>query len=436
VIVGLVPLGACSSNDDEGSTVSGGRSGNGGAAGAAGVIGNSGASGAGASGASGASGAGAAGASGASGASGNAGSSSGGASGSGNVPACRGLPVADDGGGGSGPADSGADGSDSAGGSGGSGGSAGACTGASQEVERIDVDLLFLMDRSVSMGERIPSGQTRWEALRAAVEALAQAPSAANLQAGINFYSISGAANDTVDCNATSYAMPAVGIGPLSMTGANMVAAIQSRSPGGLTPILPAMEGAITYAKQWAQAHPERAAAIVLVSDSYPTQCSSDPTAVAAAAAAAYAGSPSIRTFIIGVGANTAARFNLENFARSGGTKTPFLVEDGDLTQTFVDTILNIAASNLACDFSIPPPPMGMNLNPERVQVIYTPAASGTPEEVPKVNSSGDCASSVNGGYYFDRPTNPTRIYVCPCTCSRFGAGRVDVRFGCRPQIG
>jgi hypothetical protein len=434
VIVSLVPLGACSSND-EGSTVSGGRSGNGGAgaAGAAGVIGNSGAAGAGAAGASGA---GAAGASGATGASGNAGSSSGGASGSGNVPACRGLPVADDGGGGSGPADSGVDGSDSGGGSGGSGGSAGACTGASQEVERIDVDLLFLMDRSISMGERIPSGQTRWDALRAAVERLAQAPEAANLQAGINFYSISGAANDAVDCNAASYAMPAVGIGPLSMTGANMVSAIQSRSPGGLTPILPAMEGAITYARGWAQAHPDRAAAIVLVSDSYPTQCSSDPTAVAAAATAAYSGSPSIRTFIIGVGANTGARFNLENFARSGGTKTPFLVEDGDLTQTFVDTILNIAASNLACDFSIPAPPNNMVLDPARVQVIYTPGSSGTPEEIPKVNNSGACGSSVNGGYYYDNPTRPTRIYVCPCTCSRFGAGRVDVRFGCRPQIG
>jgi hypothetical protein len=347
------------------------------------------------------------------------------------VTACRGLPVADAGGG-TGPVDGGADSSSS----GGSGGTGGACTGASQEVERIAVDLLFLMDRSVSMGERIPSGQTRWEALRAAVEQLAQAPSAQNLQAGINFYSISGAANNTVDCNAASYATPAVAIGPLSSTGAPMVAAIASRAPGGLTPILPAMEGAITYAKGWAQAHPDRAAAIVLVSDSYPTQCSNDPTAIAAAAAAAYAGSPSIRTFIIGVGADTGARFNLDNFARSGGTQTPFLVEDGNITESFVDTILNIAASNLACDFSIPPPPQGMTLNPDRVQVIYTPGSTGTPEEVPKVGSSADCGRSVNGGYYFDNPTRPTKIFVCPCTCSRFGAGRVDVRFGCRPQIG
>jgi len=174
----------------------------------------------------------------------------------------------------------------------------------------------------------------------------------------------------------------------------------------------------------------------VLVTDSYPTQCSSDPTAVAAAARAALDGTPSIKTFIIGVGANTGARFNLENFARSGGTQTPFLVEDGDLTETFVDTILNIAVSNLACDFAVPAPPAGQMLNPDRVQVVYTPASSGEPEEVPKVASAAECGRSVNGGWYFDNPTRPTKIFVCPCTCSRFGAGRVDVRFGCRPQIG
>jgi hypothetical protein len=29
-----------------------------------------------------------------------------------------------------------------------------------------------------------------------------------------------------------------------------------------------------------------------------------------------------------------------------------------------------------------------------------------------------------------------TRITVCPCTCARFQAGRVDVRLGCKPRLG
>jgi hypothetical protein len=292
------------------------------------------------------------------------------------------------------------------------------------------------MDSSISMGDPIPGGGTRWEALRTAVERLAQAPAAAQLQAGIVFYSRSRAGVDATDCNAAAYATPDVAIGPLADVGDDMVAAIAGRAPGGLTPILPAVQGGITYATQWAQTHPTRAAAIVLVSDSYPTQCSNDPSAIAAAVQGAFAATPSIRTFIIGVGADTGARFNLENYARSGGTRTPFLVEDGDLTNGFVDTILNIAVSSLACDFAVPPPPTGQVLNPALVQVVYSPAASGDPEEVPKLASASECGRSVNGGWYFDNPTRPTRIFVCPCTCSRFGAGRVDVRFGCRPQIG
>lgn len=423
--LGWSVLGACSSEDEPKTvTTTGGA---GGQAANGGVFGQSGAAGAGA--ASGASGSSSGGSS--SGGTSSGGTSAGGASGaggSGAATACKGLPLSLDAG--TAPADSGADSSPA-----GSGGTNAVCTGASQEVERIDVDLLFLMDSSVSMGERVAGGQTRWEALRAAMQQLAQAPEAAGLQAGIAFYSISGAGNDNVDCNASAYATPPVPIGRLGDIGPNIVAAINAKSPGGLTPILPAMQGAITYAKQWAQAHPDRAAAIVLVTDSYPTQCSNDPTEVANTAQAAFAGTPSIRTFVIGVGANTGARFNLENFARSGGTQNPFLVDDGNITQTFVDTVLNIASSNLACDFIIPPPPAGQQLSPDRVQVIYTPA-NGMPEEIPKLNGSGDCARAVNGGYYFDNPTRPTKIYVCGCTCARFGAGRVDVRFGCRPQIG
>src|SRR5262245_48154000 len=192
-------LGACSSEDDpktvQPSGGAGGATSRGGAAGAGGVFGQSGAAGAGASsGASGASGSSAAGGAGGSSAAGGAG----GAGGSGAETACRGLPINLDAG--TTPADSGADSAPA-----GSGGSAGACTGASQEVERIDVDLLFVMDSSISMGESVGASGTRWDALRAAMEQLAQAPEAANLQAGIVFYSISGAANDNVDCNASAY---------------------------------------------------------------------------------------------------------------------------------------------------------------------------------------------------------------------------------------
>jgi len=52
------------------------------------------------------------------------------------------------------------------------------------------------------------------------------------------------------------------------------------------------------------------------------------------------------------------------------------------------------------------------------------------------VTTLGDCAEAENGGWYYDNASAPTRIYVCPCTCARFGAGRVDVRLGCEPRLG
>ena len=68
-------------------------------------------------------------------------------------------------------------------------------------------------------------------------------------------------------------------------------------------------------------------------------------------------------------------------------------------------------------------------LDPEKVQVIYTPS-SGDAEEVPSISSFGACATTPNGGWYYDDPLHPSKITVCPCTCARLQAGRVDVRLG------
>jgi hypothetical protein len=333
-------------------------------------------------------------------------------SGSDAIGECHGLPLADDAG------------TDSGGAS---------CSGSTHSVDRF-VDLLFVLDRSISMGERVPPGQTRWEALRAAFNDLAQAPRFSELNAGIQFFSLSGAADDTVDCNATNYATPAVAIGPLADVGDDIVSAITNRMPGGLTPILPAMQGSLTCAGQWAQGGADAAAAIVLVTDGYPTQCTTDPNAVAALAQSAYNGAPSIRTFVMAAGANTTARVNLDNIARSGGTQSAFVIEDGNFARDFADAVSKIAASRLGCDFAIPPPPAGQTVKPERVQLVYTPA-SGAPEEVPKVTSSAACATAANGGFYYDDPARPTRIHMCPCTCSRLATGKVEVRFRCRPLL-
>jgi hypothetical protein len=52
------------------------------------------------------------------------------------------------------------------------------------------------------------------------------------------------------------------------------------------------------------------------------------------------------------------------------------------------------------------------------------------------VSSFAACAKNPNGGWYYDDAEHPSKPTVCPCTCARFQAGRVDVRLGCKPRLG
>jgi hypothetical protein len=306
--------------------------------------------------------------------------------------------------------------------------------GVGYEAERIDVDMFIMLDSSSSMGYALEDGRTRWEAITEAIEDLMTSEDAQDIRAGIGFFSISGHGDDNVDCDVSAYADPVVGIGPLSETGPTMIEEMLDKTPAGLTPTVPALQGAIEYAQSWQEDHPERATVVVLVSDGYPTQCTNSPEAVANAAAAGYDNEPYIKTYVIGVG--EVARFNLDNYARSGGTSEAFLTDEGDASGSFVEAVLNITETEIACEYEIPVPPnMNEQIDPEKVQIVYTPQG-GDPEEVPIVDGLSDCAEAENGGYYFDNKTAPTRIYVCPCTCARFGAGAVEVRLGCEPRLG
>jgi len=342
--------------------------------------------------------------------------------------ACKGLPI-----------DLNSDARAGAGGADSSDGEAGdsaieACNGVSVEAEAVPVDVFVIMDRSQSMGLAVRgSNMTRWDALHAALQSFTQNPDAANIRAGIGFFSLSGGADDTLDCNPNGYAAPSVPIGLISEVGPQLAAAMDNVAPGGLTPTVPALQGAISYARSWARANPGRATTVVLVTDGFPTQCDNAPEHISDAAQAGYESAERIRTFVIGVG--DVAKFNLDNYARSGGTKTAYLTDAGDVTSTFVDALNNITNSALACEYQLPPPPDGMKLDSTKVQVLYTPS-TGDAEEVPSISSSSACSKNPNGGWYYDDANAPSKITVCPCTCARLQAGRVDVRLGCKPRLG
>jgi hypothetical protein len=406
--------GAGCSDDGDGPNNGGGNSANAGS-GNFGATGGSGNSGTGAGGAGNA-GTGAGGA-------GNSGSGFGGSSatsggGGANAPACAGLPVSGD-----------------------AAGAAGAgmtCTGVGAEVERVEVDMYIMMDRSVSMidncigGGRPPCAtQTRWEVVQEAVQQFVENPGP-GIRMGIQFFGASGQQDDAIDCDVTRYSTPLVEIGDPATIGGDLVDAVTSTIPGGITPMRPALQGAIDHAKEWAAdpANANRAVVAVLVTDGYPTQCGTSVADIAAIAEEAHTNLPSVRTYVVGV----AADLNLGSIAARGGTKEAYIVDQADATTAFVNALNNISNNELACEYAIPESPdPTMQLDYDKVQVIYTPAV-GEPQEIPRARSFADCADSDVGGWYYDSSANPSRIQVCPCTCSNFAAGSVEIRLGCEPR--
>jgi hypothetical protein len=313
--------------------------------------------------------------------------------------------------------------------SGGEGGDSSICRSISNEAEAIPVDLYIMMDRSISMTEEASNGQTRWEAIRDAIEAFVSSPDAGDIGAGLGFFGKSPNGDDDIDCDPDNYATPEVEIGALSDVGEDLLAAIEDTIPGGYTPTLPALEGAISYARDWAEDHPDRATMVLLVTDGYPTQCSGAIDQVAGVAREGAEGDPRVQTYVIGIDGTS----NLEGIARAGGTKQAFLVESQDIAESFVDVLLNITSGDLACSYVLPESPdPDLEIDRDRIQVVYTPEGSDQSEEVPRIESEAACERQDRGGWFF----SGAGISVCPCTCERFGAGRVDVRVGCQPVIG
>jgi hypothetical protein len=91
-----------------------------------------------------------------------------------------------------------------------------------------------------------------------------------------------------------------------------------------------------------------------------------------------------------------------------------------------------IGGAALSCEFEIPPPPDGMEFDPDEVNLEFDDGMGGT-LPIGRVDSPADCPNVVDGWYY-DDSTAPTMIVMCPQTCDKIQAdedGSIDIAFGC-----
>jgi hypothetical protein len=312
--------------------------------------------------------------------------------------------------------------------------------------------MVILMDRSISNSYAVGTDSTvsaapagtlrRWDVLTAGIESLATGENSDKIGASITFFSMNGGADEATNCNATAYETPVVPMDLLTASGSAIVAEMKKLSPSGLTPTEPALQGALRYAMSLKVKDPTREKVVVLISDGFPTLCANRaPSDVAKVIEEAANAPVPVKTYVVGIGSPTkitSGKFNLQNYARSGKTGSPILIDEtktaSEISGQLTTALLNIGSSQLACEYAVKAPSDTELVDPDRFTITFQPSV-GSFQEIPRVSSMAACSKSQNGGWYFDNPASPTKVTMCPCTCSNFGAGVVNMVYGCKPKV-
>jgi hypothetical protein len=341
------------------------------------------------------------------------------------------------------------------------------CVGDSSKAEPIPLDIFLMLDQSGSMDLDAGNLLSRWDTVKLAISEFVKAPTSAGIGMGIQYFGLpdpfphgcitqtcttdtdctggcticmpqglcQAPFNPDIDsCEAIDYAWAEVPISTLPAAGNIIVGSLSAHKPGTNTPTMPALEGALIYAKAWANAHPDHITAVMLATDGEPSECNTDPAAINAIAKAGVDLAPSIQTFVIGVGAAVVA---LDNLANAGGTDAAYHVDfDPNATQILIDVLNEIRLAAIKCTYELPEPPAGKELNFNQVNVAYTPG--GAPiGNIPKVANAAACTDTEDGWYY-DDDAAPTKIVLCTSTCKKVKSdltGQVDFVVGCQTIV-
>lgn len=308
-----------------------------------------------------------------------------------------------------------------------SGDGAAGCTSVSKQAANVPLDMVIGLDTSFSM-----DFDDKWTNVKAALESFVTNPSYADLGIGLQFFPI------RKQCSVPDYQALAVALGPEATVSTPITQALDAQMMAGGTPTVPLLQGLIGYL----QAHPNPAhkPVIVLATDGVPDDACASPVDgetpntlanAIAVTAAAYAATPSISVFVIGVGSELTA---LNGIAQAGGTGQATLVDTGgNAQQQFLAALDAARRTAIPCDFAIPPDSV---VDPSQTNVVYQPAGAAQQQFV-FVDDATGCSQAAMNGWYFDDPSAPTKVILCGGACDMVKAddrGQVNVVFGC-PRI-
>jgi hypothetical protein len=223
-------------------------------------------------------------------------------------------------------------------------------------------------------------------------------------------------------------------ISNLPQVAGTIKTSLDNTVPSGGTPTSAALDGAIQYTQKWMAQNPNAVGVVIFATDGDPSDCNTDLAAIDAIAKAGYDGTPSVRTYVIGVGDLAAA---LDGIAAAGGTGQAYLVDaNAGAQDQFLKAMNEIRGAALSCAYLIPPPPANEMIDYGAINVQYTPDG-GKPELMPKVSSPAGCPAD-GLAWYYDNKMPPQQILLCPSTCNTISAdkkGQIDVLVGCATVI-
>jgi hypothetical protein len=180
--------------------------------------------------------------------------------------------------------------------------------------------------------------------------------------------------------------------------------------------------------------NPTHKVAVVYSTDGYPMGCNNDSIAAAATeAATAFGATPSIPTYVLGLGSNLS---DLNMIAASGGTTKAFLIDTTGNAATELSTALAAIRTTavVGCTYTIPPPPAGQTLDASKVNVTYTDPAG----KVMSVDQD-PAGTTCDKGSGWEYSADGKQINLCGSLCTSIKAnpgGSLKVLFGCATVVG
>jgi hypothetical protein len=332
----------------------------------------------------------------------------------------------------------------------------GGCAGIYSAVKLTPVNLIFIVDKSGSMGAG--GGQSgpddrakRWDPMVTAFTTFFNSVTSPALQASFTFFPapcdldldagggcvcLAAEYNpDTLSAN-VSQSVPLTQIAGHQKTFTDF---LNNNEPGGGTPTIAALQGSYTYATSVQAASPPNGVTyVVLITDGAPgfgvmtdagavgdKGCTGNDIPTIASVAQSYA-NQGIKTYVFGMGGIA----NLDRIATAGGNPlvTINIGDPATTTQQFLDVLNSIPKPIFNCTHPIPTT-TGLDLS--KVNVYYTNSASTDQHLIP---NNPACSRGDKSGWYMQG----NNIELCQVTCDQLKAepsSALNVQFGCETII-